>query len=113
MRCIQAAREARIPIPEELVIATFETREQYGDPEYDLTAVRLPAAEMGKRAVEILVARLGGDTGPAQQVRLRGELVVRSSTDPLKKVRLVQALTAKYGLTQGCKSERVGAEALA
>jgi DNA-binding LacI/PurR family transcriptional regulator len=103
VRCVRAAREANVGIPDDLVVATFETRELCADPEYDLTAVRLPVEEMGRRAVEILVARLGGDTRPVFQVRSRGELVVRSSTDPLKKAQLAQTLTAKFGLMHSAK----------
>jgi len=93
-------------------IATFETRDLCGRPEYDLTAVRLPVEAMGRRAVEILVARLGGDSTPVLQLRSRGELVVRSSTDPLKKTQLAQDWVAEFGFIQNDKAERVGSEVL-
>jgi LacI family transcriptional regulator len=47
-----------------------------------LTSVRIPHHEMGLRAAELLLARLGGDiAGPGLTV-LPVELVVRSSTAP-------------------------------
>jgi len=108
LRCVKAAREASVRIPEDLVVATFETRDLCGDPKYDLTAVRLPVEEMGTRAVSTLVARLGGDTRSAWQERLPGELVVRSSTDAIKRDRTIEILMSRFGLILDRQKRRVG-----
>jgi LacI family transcriptional regulator len=45
----------------------------------EITVVRHDPLEMGRRAAELLFARLGGDEGPAQRVTLPTELVARGS----------------------------------
>ena len=50
-----------------------------------LTSVRLPAAAAGAAAVRMVLDRVDGrDTGPAERVYLPSELVLRSTTAPLK-----------------------------
>jgi LacI family transcriptional regulator, kdg operon repressor len=46
----------------------------------DMTAVRQPTYDIGRRAVEFLHERLGGAAMPARECLLPGELVIRSST---------------------------------
>jgi LacI family transcriptional regulator, kdg operon repressor len=47
----------------------------------DMTAVRQPTYDIGRRAVEFLHERLNGAVMPARECLLPGELVIRSSTD--------------------------------
>jgi LacI family transcriptional regulator, kdg operon repressor len=47
----------------------------------DMTAVRQPTYDIGRRAVEFLHERLNGAAMPARECLLPGELVIRSSTD--------------------------------
>lgn len=47
-----------------------------------LTSVAIPAQEMGRRAVELVVAKLGGNAPEEQVALLAPELTVRASSGP-------------------------------
>jgi LacI family transcriptional regulator len=82
---LQLARKAGMKVPEDVAIASFDTQNWFARPEYDITAVRLPADMMGEQAVKILAERIGGDARPIIHLKSKGKLIVRSSTDPKKK----------------------------
>ena len=47
-----------------------------------LTTVRQPIEPMGRMVIELLVAQISGDAGPADELLFEPELVVRGSTGP-------------------------------
>lgn len=73
-------RAAGLSVPRDMSIVGFDDLpiSQYTTPR--LTTVRVPAAEMGRRAIEALLQ----DTGTqSRQVELATELVIRDSTAPV------------------------------
>ena len=80
----QAAREARLHIPEDLSVVGFDdlpVAQWVGPP---LTTVRQPLVDMATAAAEMVLAIARGE-GPAQtRIELSTELIVRESTAPPK-----------------------------
>ncbi len=78
----QAAREARLHIPEDLSVVGFDdlpVAQWVGPP---LTTVRQPLMDMAAAAAETVVAMAAGDRPAQTRVELATELVVRESTAP-------------------------------
>jgi len=80
IRVAQVCAEAGIRIPGDLALVSYDDETAHlAEPA--LTAVRPPKNHVGRRAVELMVARLlDGDRRPAQGLLLAPELVVRQST---------------------------------
>lgn len=80
---VNAAAEAGLRVPEDLSIVAVHDlwfAERLTPP---LTVVRLPLAEMGKRAVELLLSDQAGDAAVTEEIiEPAPELVVRGSTAP-------------------------------
>jgi DNA-binding LacI/PurR family transcriptional regulator len=72
-------RERGLRVPANIAVIGFDDFEfaRYVDP--PLTTVRLPAHEMGKRAVEMLIRHIEGDPPTQRKLVLPTELVVRQS----------------------------------
>src|SRR6476469_2109745 len=78
----QAAREARLHIPEDLSVVGFDdlpVAQWVGPP---LTTIRQPLMDMATTAAEMVVAMAGGAEPAQTRVELSTELVVRESTAP-------------------------------
>ena len=78
----QAAREARLHIPEDLSVVGFDdlpVAEWVGPP---LTTVRQPLAEMAVTAARLVLAMARGEEPSQTRVELATELIVRDSTAP-------------------------------
>jgi LacI family transcriptional regulator len=78
----QAAREARLHIPEDLSVVGFDdlpVAQWVGPP---LTTVRQPLMDMATAAAEMVLAIAGGEEPAQTRVELATELVVRESTAP-------------------------------
>ncbi len=75
----KAAKKARLRIPEDLSVVSFDDSliARVLDP--PLTTVAIPAAEVGEMGVRLLVERLGG-SGASQPDPIPLHLVVRAST---------------------------------
>lgn len=81
---LRALKAAGLRVPEDLALVAFDdlTSELVIEP--FLTSVDHPAYEMGRRATELLLARMAGTvSGPYQEVVLPTELVVRRSSGPV------------------------------
>ena len=78
----QAAREARLHIPEDLSIVGFDDLPvtQWVSP--PMTTVRQPLVAMAEAAAEMAVAIARGDVPTQRRVELATELIVRQSTAP-------------------------------
>lgn len=74
-----AAWEHGLRVPEDLAIATFGDFSGLAVATPPITAIRLPYAELGQRAVELLIRRIADPALPPERVELAGELVVRAS----------------------------------
>ncbi|MFL5646788.1 MAG: LacI family DNA-binding transcriptional regulator [Chloroflexota bacterium] len=78
----QAAREARLHIPEDLSVVGFDdlpVARWVGPP---LTTIRQPLYEMAVAAAELVLAVARGEQAVQMRVELATELVVRESTAP-------------------------------
>jgi DNA-binding LacI/PurR family transcriptional regulator len=78
---LSALREQKIKIPDELSLVGFDDARwaQYSDP--PLTIVAQPTGAMGKRAAELLLARIQNEKGATIEV-FPPALIVRASTAP-------------------------------
>jgi LacI family transcriptional regulator len=76
-----ALREAGLKVPEDVSIMGFDDIEFASIAYPALTTIRQPLQEMGATAAELLLRKLADDES-AQDIRLRPELIVRSSTCP-------------------------------
>lgn len=74
-----ALREAGVPVPGGMALAVFDDFPWAGLFSPGLTAIAQPFAEMGRRAVELLLARMANPDAPAQTVRLPPTVVLRES----------------------------------
>lgn len=78
----EAARQARVRVPEELSVVGFDDlpfARWAGPP---LTTVRQPLREMGTAAAELVLALAAGGRPQQERVELETTLVVRGSTAP-------------------------------
>jgi DNA-binding LacI/PurR family transcriptional regulator len=76
----KAARALGLDVPRDLSITGFDDILVATALEPELTTIRLPAEELGARAMTALLERLDGRIPP--DVSLPGELIVRGSTAP-------------------------------
>jgi LacI family transcriptional regulator len=87
-----AVRAAGLSCPEDVSLACFDDFEWAGVFHPRLTVLRQPTAEIGQKAIELLLARLGaGKNGAApHHIALKAELVVRDSCTPPRAARRVE-----------------------
>ena len=76
-----ALREAGRKVPEDVSVMGFDDIEFASIAYPALTTIRQPLQEMGATAAELLIRKLANDES-VQNIRLRPELIVRSSTCP-------------------------------
>jgi DNA-binding LacI/PurR family transcriptional regulator len=78
----QAAREARLHIPEDLSVVGFDDLPIARWVSPPLTTIRQPLIEMAEAAAELVLGLARGDEPPQMRVELATELIVRESTAP-------------------------------
>ncbi len=76
---VAAAADRGIRVPHDLAVVGFDDTRIARMTRPPLTTVRVPTAEMGARAVELLCQRIAEPARPAQRVVLQPELVIRGS----------------------------------
>jgi LacI family transcriptional regulator len=74
-------RARGVHVPRDISITGFDDLDLAANIEPPLTTIRVPAAEMGRRAAEYLLARLDKTPMP-EKTELRAALVVRETTAP-------------------------------
>ncbi len=76
---IKAILDLGLKVPEDIALVGFDDLEwnQLFYPR--LTAVAQPVFDLGRVAAQRLLARLRGDTGPPQEIRLRTTFIIRHS----------------------------------
>lgn len=77
---LDAVADAGLAVPDDLLLAGFDEMGWAGMAP-PLTLVEQPTYEIGRRAAELVLSRIGGSDGPAQRVVLPANLVVRRSTE--------------------------------
>jgi DNA-binding LacI/PurR family transcriptional regulator len=78
----QAAREARLHIPEDLSVVGFDDLPIARWVSPPLTTIRQPLIEMAEAAAELVLGLARGEEPPQARVELATELIVRESTAP-------------------------------
>ncbi|MTK05217.1 LacI family transcriptional regulator [Micromonospora sp. CP22] len=78
--CIDALHDRRIRVPQDIAVVGFDDVPVAALKGIGLTTVRQPAPEMGRRAFDLLMRRIGDDRqGPAVDEVLPAELVIRDT----------------------------------
>lgn len=90
-----AFRDAGYRVPEDISIVGFDDIEFAGIAYPPLTTIRQPLHEMGATAAELLLRKIANDER-VQDIRVRPELIVRSSTCPLQVAHLKGAQRPKF-----------------
>jgi DNA-binding LacI/PurR family transcriptional regulator len=72
-------RGRRVPADLSVVVISPDDLAEHADP--PLTSITIPAEDVGRRAVDLVMAKLGGDEVPSATLLAPG-LVVRASTAP-------------------------------
>ena len=76
---LEAIAAIGLRCPEDIALVGFDDPEWASVLSPRLTTVRQPAYEIGQRAAALLYERLQGNDAPAQEIRLRPQLIVRES----------------------------------
>ncbi|MDH6213042.1 LacI family DNA-binding transcriptional regulator [Streptomyces pseudovenezuelae] len=77
---IRAARRKGLDVPGRISVVGYDDSALMNCTEPPLTTVRQPIEAMGRAAVELLNAQVGGSSVPADELLFEPELVVRGST---------------------------------
>src|SRR5690554_945300 len=79
LKALETIHKRGLVIPTDVAIVGFDDMYWSNSLNPPLTAVRQPAYEIGKRAAELLIQRIGDPSRPAIQMILNTELMVRKS----------------------------------
>jgi LacI family transcriptional regulator len=79
---VAAAVAAGLSVPRDLAVVGFDDTRVARMTRPPLTTVRVPMAEMGTKAIELLCQRIADPQRPPTRVSLQPELVVRESCGP-------------------------------
>ncbi|MCD7097347.1 LacI family DNA-binding transcriptional regulator [Stenotrophomonas sp. MMGLT7] len=77
---LQAVRAAGLRIPQDLALAGFDNERWTELVEPGITVIEQPVEDMGREAMELLLARLRSPQQPVRKVVMRGRCIVRGST---------------------------------
>lgn len=77
---LQAFVHAGLDVPGDIALIGYDDIEFASAAVVPLTSIRQPAHEMGMRAAELLVARIGGATTEYESIVFQPELIARAST---------------------------------
>jgi LacI family transcriptional regulator len=71
---------AKVRVPEDMALAAFDDMPWFALLNPTLTAIEQPTARLGRRAMQMLLARIAGEDVPDERISCR--LVLRQSTNP-------------------------------
>lgn len=77
---LQACREAGVSVPDDVAVAGFDNipEGEFAAPRLTTVAPDLP--ELARETIALLVSRVAGEPGPARQVSVPWQILVREST---------------------------------
>ena len=81
---VRAVRRAGLRVPEDVSVVGYDDSALMNCTDPPLTTVRQPIEPMGRAAIELLVAQIGGQDVPTDELLFEPELVVRGSTAPAR-----------------------------
>jgi len=77
---LRQLQRTRVKIPQEMALVVFDDFDAATLISPQVTAVRQPVIELGRKAVSLLLERIDGiNSGPAKHVILKTELIIRES----------------------------------
>jgi LacI family fructose operon transcriptional repressor len=79
---VEAIKDARVQVPTDIAVAGFDDLPWTSLVTPDITVVRQPTNEIGQTAFRLLLERVVMPERAVRRVVLRGELMVRGSTQP-------------------------------
>lgn len=82
MRVIRILNEKGLRVPQDMSVVGIDDLPDDLGASCELTTVHVPSQEMGKRAIELLLARIADPDRPVEHVILPERLVVRKTTCP-------------------------------
>ena len=80
IECLQAIKESGLRVPDDIAIVGSDNLRASQATSPPLTTIHPPLAEIGRLAVESLLARLDDNTLPPAQITLPARLIIRPST---------------------------------
>ena len=80
IECLRAAKERGLRVPDDVAIAGFDDWRASLTTDPPLTTIHPPLEEIGRKATEILLARVADRSLPPERVVLPVEIIVRQST---------------------------------
>lgn len=86
MGCYQAIAELGLKIPQDVAVVGYDNQQIASESFPALTSVELPYSDMGKLAIESLMALIEGQPLLSNKRKVEGELIVRTSSTKTKKV---------------------------
>ena len=77
---VRACAEAGVRVPEDVAVIGFDgiAETRYANP--SISTISPDLTHLARRALEMLVSRIDGDTSPSQEVAVPWTLVAREST---------------------------------
>jgi LacI family transcriptional regulator len=76
---IRAAREAGLSIPADIAFIGFDDLPLASSADVDLTTVHQPVAELGTKAVELLLDRIENEPAPPRHIIMQTKLMIRGT----------------------------------
>lgn len=80
---IRAVRRAGLRVPQDVSVVGYDDSALMNSTDPPLTTVRQPIEPMGRAAIDLLVAQIGGTAVAQDELLFEPELVVRASTAPV------------------------------
>ncbi len=77
---VEALREAGLHCPDDILLAGFDDQPWTRIVTPDITVIAQPTADIGRSAIELLLARIAQPEQAMRRIVLRGELITRAST---------------------------------
>jgi DNA-binding LacI/PurR family transcriptional regulator len=82
---VRAVRRAGLRVPEDISVIGFDDSALMNCVEPPLTTIRQPIETMGRMVIELLVGQINGTASDPDEFLFEPELVVRSSTGPVRR----------------------------
>lgn len=76
---IYAIQDAGLGVPHDIAVVGYDNREFTGIVRPNITTVVMPVYEMGRIAAEILLQQIVEGAGESEEVKVKGELIVRDT----------------------------------
>ncbi|MGM0877304.1 MAG: LacI family DNA-binding transcriptional regulator [Bacillota bacterium] len=86
MGAIKAAKDSGLNVPDDLAVVGFDNIKMSSVHEPKLTTINQPKYEIGKKAMELLLKIINGETMHKKKIVLKDELIIRESCNSESRV---------------------------